>query len=338
MKSVLVSIIIPIYNTGKYLRACVASVLRQTYTNIQVILIDDGSEAPTATLIDELAVTDDRIIVVHKINEGVSRARNVGLQIAAGDIVCFVDSDDTIEYSMIETFVEALRQSDVGIAMCDAITIEPNKKGVPDTITDFDESCIIEVKDIAPATLTRLAGSAWRCAYKRTDTLFASQAVFPENVKFSEDRIFNIIAMASACKIAYIKRPLYHRLIRIGSACFRFYSDMTQQIVLMRGIMIDAVLRCWGVRYVKDYERQIAGHILYAITNYCAPSNGLTLRQQYLNIKALCTNQNIRECIAASEAYNIRSRLLLHKHYILIFLIGKLTNFIHKLCRKGQYR
>ena len=156
------SVIIPIYNTGRYLRSCIESIIRQTHRDLQIIMIDDGSDIHTAAICDEIAASDHRIELVHKRNEGVSKARNTGLDMATGDVVCFVDSDDSIEPDMIETMIEAMNRQDTQIAMCDAVTIIPGKPDEPDTITDYDASCVIEVNQIAPATLTRLAGSAWR--------------------------------------------------------------------------------------------------------------------------------------------------------------------------------
>lgn len=166
-----VSVIIPIYNTGEYLRGCLDSICSQTYQNLQIIMIDDGSDRHTADICDTIARSDERILLIHKKNEGVSIARNIGLAKATGDVVCFVDSDDTIEPDMIEALVVALEKNDAQIALCDAVTITPGRPNQSDTIPDFETSCTISVKDIKPATLSRVAGSACRCAYKRTDTL-----------------------------------------------------------------------------------------------------------------------------------------------------------------------
>ncbi|MDE6612281.1 MAG: glycosyltransferase, partial [Muribaculaceae bacterium] len=105
-----VSVIIPIYNTGEYLRACIGSICRQTHRDLQIIMIDDGSAETTAAICDQIAASDHRITIVHKPNEGVSKARNHGLEIADGDVVCFVDSDDTIEPSMIEDLLAAMER------------------------------------------------------------------------------------------------------------------------------------------------------------------------------------------------------------------------------------
>lgn len=334
----MLSVIIPVYNTGEYLRDCVRSVCSQTFKDLQIILIDDGSEDKTAELCDILAAEDPRITVIHKKNEGVSIARNLGLEMADGEYVSFIDSDDTVDPHMFEQMISAITESKSQIAMCDAITICPGKVDEIDTIPDYPVSAIIESKSIPADTLTRLAGSACRCMYKRHDTLLEKRLRFPAGIKFSEDRIFNIIAMGEASKIAYIKRPFYRRLIRPGSACFRFYPDMTFQIITMRRSLLDAVHNYWGEKYIRAYEQQIAGQILYAITNFTSPSNGHSSRQQITKIKELCNSEDINECIIAAGNTDLRSRAILKKRHLTLFIIGKTTNIIHRICRKGQYR
>ncbi|MFQ9359778.1 MAG: glycosyltransferase family 2 protein [Anaerobutyricum hallii] len=92
----LISVIVPIYNVDKYLEKCVNSILNQTYTNLEIILVDDGSPDRCPRICDNLAITDDRIKVIHQQNGGLSKARNVGIDVAKGVYLVFVDSDDTV--------------------------------------------------------------------------------------------------------------------------------------------------------------------------------------------------------------------------------------------------
>jgi len=96
------SVIVPVYNAEKYLDKCIQSILNQDYKNIEVILIDDGSLDNSGNICDEYAKVDSRVKVVHKKNGGVSSARNCGIDIATGEFIMFVDSDDYIEYNMIQ--------------------------------------------------------------------------------------------------------------------------------------------------------------------------------------------------------------------------------------------
>lgn len=114
----LVSVIVPVYKVEKYLKKCVVSILNQTYKNLEIILVDDGSPDNSGKICDELKKTDSRIKVIHQENMGLSGARNTALDIMSGDAVTFVDSDDTIDLHMVEYLVNDMKQYDADIVEC----------------------------------------------------------------------------------------------------------------------------------------------------------------------------------------------------------------------------
>ena len=117
-KHPLISVIVPVYKVEQYLDNCINSLLAQTYKNLEIILIDDGSPDNCPAICDEYAKKDSRIIVVHKQNEGVSVARNVGINIAKGNFIAFVDSDDSIEPNMYEKLIEKQQTEDFDLVFC----------------------------------------------------------------------------------------------------------------------------------------------------------------------------------------------------------------------------
>ena len=114
----LLSVIIPVYNVKPYLEKCVESIVDQTYHNLQIILVDDGSTDGSQTICDELAQKDSRIVVIHKENGGLSTARNVGMDRAKGDYIAFVDSDDWLERNMYEVLINQLEAHDADLVAC----------------------------------------------------------------------------------------------------------------------------------------------------------------------------------------------------------------------------
>lgn len=114
----LISIIVPVYNTKKYLKRCIRTILEQTYSNLEVILVDDGSSDGSGKICDEFAKKDNRVVVVHKENEGQGVARNIALDIARGDLIGFVDSDDYILPDMYMSLYSAMKQYNADISMC----------------------------------------------------------------------------------------------------------------------------------------------------------------------------------------------------------------------------
>lgn len=113
-----ISVIVPVYNTKEYIEDCVKSILSQTYKKIELILVDDGSTDGSADICDMFKRFDKRVIVVHKRNEGVSAARNDGLNIASGEYFAFVDSDDIIEPNMYELLIKSIQENRTELAMC----------------------------------------------------------------------------------------------------------------------------------------------------------------------------------------------------------------------------
>ena len=113
-----ISIIVPVYNVEAYLERCVESILKQTYTNFELLLVNDGSTDKSGELCDELALRDQRIRVIHKENGGLSAARNTGIDYASSDLIGFIDSDDYIDEDMYETLYRHLRESNADLSMC----------------------------------------------------------------------------------------------------------------------------------------------------------------------------------------------------------------------------
>ena len=111
----LITIIIPVYNTEKYLKKCVMSIVNQTYKNLEIILIDDGSTDSSPMICDTLAEKDNRITVIHQANGGLSSARNTGLDNMHGDYVMFVDSDDYTDTNMIEFLLNQIGNADISM-------------------------------------------------------------------------------------------------------------------------------------------------------------------------------------------------------------------------------
>ena len=113
MKEELISVIIPVYNVEKYIRFCLDSVINQTYKNLEIIIIDDGTKDLSGDIAEEYAAKDSRIKVIHKENGGLSDARNVGLDVATGKYIAFLDSDDVIAYDFYEYLYNLIKENNV---------------------------------------------------------------------------------------------------------------------------------------------------------------------------------------------------------------------------------
>ena len=122
----MISVIIPIYNVEKYLCRCLDSIISQSYKDLEIILVDDGSPDNSPSICDSYARNDNRIKVIHKTNGGLSAARNTGLKYAMGDFISFIDSDDYIEPKMYEILFNLITKFDSDISMCGCNVISEN--------------------------------------------------------------------------------------------------------------------------------------------------------------------------------------------------------------------
>ena len=207
-----VSIVIPIYKAEKYMKQCVDSVLAQTYKNIEVILVEDGSPDRCGEICDEYAKEDTRIKVIHKENEGVSKARNEGLSLATGEYIQFVDSDDYLESNMIELLVSTMEQQKVDLVVCGFYEENQSFSRIssPGEHTGtYSKKEILENITQNPYSLHY--GVLWNKLYK--NEYIKEQLRFQEDMDFGEDFIFNLGYLANIKEIYVLEEPLY-RYIR----------------------------------------------------------------------------------------------------------------------------
>ena len=176
-----ISIVVPVYKTEQYLRQCVASICEQTYANLEIILVDDGSPDNCGAICDKLATQDKRIKVIHKTNGGLSDARNAGLQAVTGDLVGFVDSDDTIEKIMYAEMLAYMEANQLDIVCCDAYIVRGKSKKVR---ARYEENKLFEGKFVLREILNGdLDNGVWNKVFKRemiSDTKFPVGRVFED--------------------------------------------------------------------------------------------------------------------------------------------------------------
>lgn len=204
-----VSVIIPVYNAQEYIRQCIESIINQSYENIEIILVDDGSPDECPAIIDEYAKKDERIVVIHKENEGVSAARNDGLNSATGKYIQFVDSDDYLEKNMIRNMVKLMEGLNCDMAMCGFY--DRNKNHVGQVLPDLEngrcskEDYLVSVMN-DPFSLTY--GVLWNKMFKKK--LIDKGANFNNDMNFGEDFIFCLNYMKYANSVGIVKKCMYN--------------------------------------------------------------------------------------------------------------------------------
>lgn len=220
----LISIIIPVYNVEKYLEKCVESVINQTYKNIEIILVDDGSTDNSGKICDELSKKDERIKLIHKTNGGLSDARNAGLKIAKGNYIGFVDSDDYIKEDMFETLYNLNEEHSSDISIVSYYELYNGKIiSVRDTKELTEYNNIEAMKELLIDT--KIQSYAWNKLFKKE--LFDGLE-FPTNKNF-EDIATTLLLFEKAEKIVLLEEPKYYYARRdnsiIGKRNYKTYKD-----------------------------------------------------------------------------------------------------------------
>lgn len=230
----LVSIIIPVYNTANYLHRCFDSILNQSYENIEIILVDDGSTDDSLKICSEYESRDHRIHIYHIENSGVSAARNYGISKASGDYLIFVDSDDWLELDAVETMLFNIQEknADIGIT---SFLFEYENETKRIEISDTPSTTIELFSDINDIENTNfLISSPCNKIYK-TETIKDNCLEFRTELKFGEDFTFNTQYLLSVNTVAVKNTPLYHYdCSREGSGVKRLYEDFDVYIITMQ--------------------------------------------------------------------------------------------------------
>lgn len=216
----LISVIVPIYNVEKYLQRCVDSIINQTYRNLEIILVDDGSLDNCPKMCDDYAEKDSRIKVVHKENGGLSDARNVGMEVATGEYVSFIDSDDYISLDFYETLLETIVDNDSDIVECGVVKFYENEK-----FDKYNDDLKVTNYDTVDALDGLISESpfkqhVWNKLYKSSVALDIPYAVG----KLNEDEFWTYQIFGKAKKVTRIYKTMYYYFQRGSSIMGKGYN------------------------------------------------------------------------------------------------------------------
>lgn len=222
-----VSIIIPAYNVGKYIHKCIQSCCEQTYNNIEIVIVDDGSIDNTWDVIQKFAGYEERIICIKQKNKGVSTARNTALDVSTGEWVLFLDSDDWLEKNAVERLITHVKDEDVLICS-DCYFVYDNqsdqiKKNQNINYTDELVSREDLMKYIGRKSKFRLGSSCYKLFNKKLIDTYKIR--FIPGIHQGEDGLFTFMYIYHISKAIYFRDPLWNIYDRPGSACNSPYNE-----------------------------------------------------------------------------------------------------------------
>ena len=199
-----ISCVVPVYNGERFLLRCVDSILKQSFDNFELLLIDDGSDDGSWALCEKLVNQDSRVKAFRQKNQGVSATRNIGLQKAIGKYICFVDCDDWVESEYLSLLYKSIVEADYDCARCNHVEHfadhQENKYYSPETDS---------VGNINRLMVDELPGMVWSRLFKR-DFLLKNKITFDENIGYGEDAIFVARVYMATDRIVSLEKELYH--------------------------------------------------------------------------------------------------------------------------------
>lgn len=243
-----VSIIVPIYNVEKYLPKCMETLLNQTLSDIEIILVDDGSPDGSPAMCDEYAKKDSRIKVIHKQNAGLGFARNSGLEVATGEFVAFVDSDDYVDVTMYEKLYAKAYERQADVVFCGLKRVWEDGRTEPKSDVTEETLCVGEnVKELALDFIAPAPGIAQERLYEMSvwHSIYKRELIEKNNIRFnsereivSEDLPFQVDFFSSAKKVCFIPDVLYcYRMDNGGSLTKAFNIKKFYGTIKLYGLM-----------------------------------------------------------------------------------------------------
>lgn len=326
-----ISVIVPVYKAEKYLLRCVNSILAQTYSELEVILVDDGSPDNCPNLCDKIANEDERVRVIHQKNAGVSAARNAGLDVATGKYCTFVDSDDFIESDMYDEMIKKSIKYGADVVICDCL--KENEHGaVPYThdirsgFYDYNQlreeyypHLLIMENVEYPATI-----SNWLLLFKSE---LIKKVRYLEGVRYSEDLLFGAQLMSQAKSMYYMKgENYYHYWKNPISATHKFVPDKWEDYKKL----IFEMKRYFRMIEGYDFSDQIDKVVLFFVYNAVGDYESnlqLKRKEKISSIKSILKDDIVRDMFTRLKIYklpvNIKLKILTlcYKYQIGIYLL-----------------
>lgn len=309
----LISVIVPVYNTEKYLAQCIESILNQTYKNLEIILIDDGSKDNSSLICDEYQKKDYRVKVIHQNNFGVAVARNRGLDIANGEYIAFVDSDDYIENEMYQKMLEVAINYKCDLVLCDCLkeykfcskiyshNIKAGFYNYDQLVNEYYHHLLIMENIEYPATI-----SNWTFLFKKEIMNISGEKIrYEPGIRYSEDWLFGSQIAYSSKSLYYMKGEVfYHYRMNDESASHKFISNKWNDYERLYNKMSERFLN------VKEYDFTMQLNLVQLFLVYNAigdilQNDDMLFYEKKKNILLILQNNNVKKMFKKIKISNL---------------------------------
>lgn len=327
----LFSVIIPVYNTEKYLRECLESVRKQSFSDFEVILVDDGSRDKSPAICDEYEKKDDRFKCIHICNGGLANARNTGMHYSKGKYICFVDSDDFIDEEYLASYYSVFYNNENIDFVYSGIRKYPSNQEI---LPPFEKNVIqsgITMIEKKPNVFSQgaIPFSVRYCFSRKF--LLKYQLIFNKDIKYAEDSPFNMSAFMYGKRVVCIEKVNYNYRSNENSITSSYKPTMIEDLDKYHKVQMKMykLLKNSQVEYMYDMSvKSITEWIPSCIDNFKKTKNGFSYREAKMLIKS--------EFVQDSIGFMIKNKLMVRKlqkiYYWMIKNKITIVHFIWKYC------
>ena len=316
----LITIIVPVYNAAASIDRCINSILGQSYKNIELVLVDDGSTDNSLSICQKYADLDNRVVIIKQTNSGVAVTRNTGLDNAKGDYILFVDSDDYIDIKMCETMLSKTINENADLAVCKYCRVLDNN------LTKVEENALIDAYcnkkySCFFSNVNNVHGAIWRVLFSK---FLIGSVRFSANIKVQEDLLFLITVLKNSNKTVFVDEYLYYYITDDYSYIKKYYNEryikdyfLVAEKLLKLFKFSSECMRSWLYgQYVNIIMCKIYDKNIKSIYNYLSKEQ-LQLLRNRINRKAYLQNKSNWKSMIYVVLYNIKCvrvfRFLLRK-------------------------
>jgi glycosyltransferase involved in cell wall biosynthesis len=297
------SVVMPVYNTGSILKYSIAKILEQSYSDFELILVDDGSTDGSGLVCDTFAEQDNRVSVIHKVNGGAGSARNAGIEKATGRYIIFPDADDFCKPEMFQTMMDAIHRDDYDLVICSYENVKVEKDGscsdiqaqkLFDSVADTPEAARELWFKLRKINIS-LLNTPWNKIYKKS-IIDQYHIRFPD-IKRAQDAVFNLYYYDRISSVKVIGKSLYqynaNDTVKTGK---KFPKDVYECFLQLDKTMVDIISK-WGM-YYGEYKTLCDNHLMGIIdecVNLCTnPVWNLSTKEKYIYLHDFCANDYLQ--------------------------------------------
>ena len=326
----LISVIVPAYNAEKYISKCIKSIQSNSYKNLEIIIVNDGSKDNTREVVESFC-DDKRIVLINQENGGVSRARNTGIDNAKGEYIAFIDSDDYIREDYFEKLITPCIEEGAEVSCCVYKIVTPDGKQIPDNRQKIADEFFITPQQIADNYFEYLDMGFVNFVFRIYNRKIIGDTRFSETLKWGEDGSFNLELFKKSNKIFVSPEEMYFYVVHPNQATSKKMKGYTYMMIQHIGD-IDNYIKSYDGYRLQKIKQGMGKTCLGVLVECAAHSDSMkNYKKEYFDFRIQPWCEYITDSGELSFKWKLIHKLVLNNCYMAVYLITKIHRFILRL-------